>query len=148
MRDALRTALPGTLKRIGMWFSSLFFAVGLFSVAMVRGASIEAVIVIFRITIIFALPVSLLCLPMVFLLKNADNGRARILLLIGFLIGPACLALWGLTLQLRGDPPHLVWQGEGEDVGVVAGMICASIVGFLTTALYVTALKVANRQST
>jgi hypothetical protein len=146
MHDALRTALPGTLKRIGLWFSSLFFAVGLFSVAMVRGASIEAVIVIFRITIIFALPVSLLCLPMVFLLKNADNGRARILLLIGFLIGPVCVALWSLTLQLRGDP--LVWLGEGEDVGVVAGMICASIVGFLTTALYVTALKVANRQST
>jgi hypothetical protein len=40
-----------------------------------------------------------------------------------------CMALWGLTLQLRGDPPHLVWQGDGEDVGVVAGMICASIVG-------------------
>jgi hypothetical protein len=45
------------------------------------------------------------------------------------------MALWGLIFHLRGENAHMVWQGDGEAPGLVADMICASIVGCVTTAL-------------
>jgi hypothetical protein len=65
----------------------------------------------------------------------------------GILIGPASMALWGLIFYLRGENAHMVWQGDGEAPGLVADMICASIVGCLTTALYVTSVKLIGRRT-
>jgi hypothetical protein len=140
-------AAPSTLGRISLWLGSLLLVVCLFSLFISRGASVESVVFIFKVTMIFALPAWFLYLPLVVLLKDAEEQRGWVLLATGILIGPASMALWGLIFQLRGEDAHLVWQGDGEAPGIVANMICASIVGFLTSGLYVASLKLIGRRT-
>jgi hypothetical protein len=53
-----------------------------------------SIIVILRVTMIFAFPFWYLYLPFVIALKDAEERRIWIILLSGTLIGPASLALW------------------------------------------------------
>ncbi len=131
-----------TLRRIGLWFGSLLFSVTLFSVLFTGGRA-----VIFRVTMMFALPAWCLYLPFVIALKDAEQGRIWIILFSGILIGPASLILWGLIPQLRGGDPVAIWQGDPLIGGTALVMICALMVGFLTTCVYVIALKVLYRRS-
>jgi hypothetical protein len=97
----------------------------------------------------FAIPVWCLYLPFVIALKDAEGRRRWIILLSGILMGPTSLALWGLTLQLRGADPHNIWQGDPLiGLGGIAAMIFAAIVGFLTTSFYLIALRVLRRRTT
>ena len=147
MRSLSQGTPSSALERIFIWLGSLFVAVCLFSLFLSRGASVESVVFIFEVTITFALPAWFLYLPLVFLLKDADERRGWVLLTTGFLIGPAFMFLWALILQLRGENAHLVWQGDGEGSGFVANAICASIVGFLMTGLYVSSVKFISRRT-
>jgi hypothetical protein len=133
-----------TLRRMSLWFGSLFVAVTLFSllvpIAFFRGAP---VLLIFRVTLLFAFPVSCLYLPLVVTFKDAEEWRIWIILFSGTLIGPVSLALWGLLLQLPGGDPRMIWQGDPLiGLGVTTAMIFALIVGFLTACVYVVGLKV------
>ena len=137
--------LTNVLRRIGLWFGSLLLSITLFSVLFSRAS----VSLIFPVTMMFALPVWCLYLPFVIALKNAEERRIWIILFSGILIGPASLALWCFILQLEGGDPHRIWQGDPLfGIGGIAGMISAMIVGFLTTSIYVIALKVLHRRST
>jgi hypothetical protein len=147
MRSTSQGMPSSALERVFIWLGSLFLAVCLFSLFLSRGASVESVVFIFEVTITFALPAWFLYLPLVFLLKDADERRGWVLLASGFLIGPASMFLWALILQLRGENAHLVWQGDGEGPGFVANAICAFIVGCLTTGLYVTSVKLISRRT-
>ena len=131
-------------KRIGLWFGCFLLSVILFSIFLGR---LGGAILVFRVTMIFALPVSFLYLPFVIALKDGEEGRTKILLIGGILIGPVCLALWGLTLQLRGGNPHMIWIGDGLDQGVASAAVCALIVGSMTSGCYVAALKALHRLS-
>jgi hypothetical protein len=131
-----------TLTRIGVWFVCLLVSVTAFSLFFRTGAFF-----VFRATMTFALPVWFLYLPFVIVLKDAEQRRGWIIVASGIAIGPASLALWGLILQLRGGDKHTIWQGDGIGLGVLQGMICAAIVGFLMTACYAIALKVICRRS-
>ncbi len=133
-----------TLGRIGLWLGSLLFSVTLFSLLLTQG---RAVPLIFRISMVFALPAWCLYLPFVIALEDAEEGRIWTLLFSGILIGPASLVLWGLILQLRGGDPVAIWQGDPLIGGTSFVMICALIVGSLTTCVYVIALKVLRRWS-
>jgi hypothetical protein len=130
------------MRNIGLWFFSLLLSVGLFSLSYGRH-SVESYAIVFRITMMFALPVACLYLPIVIMLRDAEEGRMRIIAGTGVLIGPISLVLWGLILVARGEPS--VWQGDGLGLGLVAAIIFASIVGFLTTMFYVVALKLIHR---
>jgi hypothetical protein len=105
------------------------------------------VLFIFRVALMFALPVWCLYLPFVFALKDAEGRRIWIILVSGVLIGPASLALLGLVQQLRGGDPQKIWQGDPLIGGTPLVMISASVVGFLTTAFYGIALKALHRRS-
>jgi hypothetical protein len=146
--------LMDTLGRIGLWFGSLLVSVTLFSLLfnlLFSGPGFfraETVRLIFRATMIFAFPVWCLYLPLVIALKDAEERRIWVLLFSGILIGPVSLALWGLILQVRGEDPRKIWHGDPLLFGLIGGMICALIVGFLTTSSYVIALKVLHRRST
>ena len=59
-------------------------------------------------------------------------------------IGPAYLLLRGLILVMLGKP-HVFERDQASPFGVVAFLIFASIVGSLTTILYITALKLVHR---
>ena len=107
----------------------------------------ESTIFIFKVAIVFALPVSLLCLPVVFFIRSAGKRQVWILLATGLLVGPACLAIWGMILQLRTTNAQILWRGDGESPGVVGAMLCAAIVGLLTTAVYIAVLKLLLRLS-
>jgi hypothetical protein len=136
------------LTRIGLWFGCLLLAVGLFSVLFIRFFSPGGeVMFIFRITMMFAFPVWLLCLPIIVKLRNAEDNRIWIILLSGILIGPLALTIWYLILQLFGGDAHAIWHGDDLAPSTVACMIFASVVGFLTTLLYGIALKILHRQS-
>jgi hypothetical protein len=142
------------LQRIGLWFGSLLFSVTLFSLLLnlfmngpERFAAAPALL-IFRVTMTFALPVWCLYLPWVIALKDAKEQRIRTILVSGILIGPASMALWGLILQLKGEGAHKVWYGDpliGMAGGSIASIIFALIVGFLTTSVYVIAWKIVDR---
>lgn len=123
------------IRNIALWLASVLFAVSLFSILF--GA--PSFFLVFRITMIFALPVALLYLPVVISLRDAECRRVWTILGSGILIGPACLAIWGFILDARGMPPD--WQGS--DIGPSAGacLVFAVIVGFLATSFYVIALR-------
>lgn len=140
------TTSPSTLVRVFIWLGSLLLAVCLFSLLISHGTSLKAVGFIFKITMIFALPAWFLYLPLVFLLKDANERRGWILLATGFLVGPAFMALWGLTLQLRGEDARVVWLGGGDPTSFIGFTVYAAFVGFLTTGLYVTSVKFLSRR--
>jgi hypothetical protein len=128
-----------TVKNIALWFCSLLLSVSLFS--LFYGP--VAFSFVFRITMIFALPVAFLYLPFVIKFSDAEDGRIWAILGSGTMIGPASLVLWGLILDLKGT--HSIWQGDAIGLGLAAGLIFALVVGFLTTTFYVIALKVIHR---
>ncbi|HEY0759926.1 MAG TPA: hypothetical protein VGD59_11770 [Acidisarcina sp.] len=97
---------------------------------------------LFGLTAKFAFPVGLLYLPFVVALADPTGRRFWIVLFSGSLIGPASLAVWGLVLQLRGADPGAIWEGNGIDIGLGVAIVCAAVVGSLTTVLYVTGLKI------
>ena len=147
--------LMNTLRRVGLWFGSLLLSVALFSLfsnLLFSGPGffrVGTVLLIFRVTMIFALPAWCICLRFVIALKDAEGRRIWTIFLSGILIGPASLALWGLILLARGDDPHEVWEGDPlVGLGAVEMMTHALIVGFLTTSFYVIALKVLHHRST
>jgi hypothetical protein len=96
----------------------------------------------------FALPVWFLYLPFVVSLKNAQPGRLLIFWVSGIVIGPVSLAILGLILQVGGGNLRSIWIGNGIDIGIVPCMICAAIVGFLTTTFYVLATQVIRSRTT
>ena len=137
------------LGRIGIWFVSLLLAVALFGLLFgLLFSTARAIFPIIRVTMIFALPVWCLYMPVVIALKDAEERRIRTILFSGILIGPVSLGLWCILLQLRGGDPRAIWRGDPLiGVGGISGMIYALIVGFLTTSLYVIALKILHRRS-
>jgi hypothetical protein len=144
-------SLMNTLRRIGLWFGSLLLSATLFSL-LFSGARIfgdGSVLLIFRVTMIFALPIWCLYLPFVIALKDAEQRRIWTILFSGILIGPTSLAVWCLILQLRGGDPHKIWQGDLLiGLGCITAMVFALIVGFLTASFYVIALRILHRRST
>jgi hypothetical protein len=146
--------LVNRLRRIGLWFGSLLLSVTLFSLLFNLHFSgpgffrVGTVLLVFRVTLIFALPVWCLYLPFVIALKDAEEGRMWTILISGVLIGPAALVFWGLLLQLRGADPDAIWRGDPLAIGMGGAVIFALIVGFLTTSVYViAALKVLHHRS-
>jgi hypothetical protein len=142
-------------RRVGLWFIASLLAAGLFSLLFFLLPSVgslaghlELIAGVFRATLIFALPVACLYLPIVVCLKDAEERRIWIILCSGILIGPVSMALWGLLLQWRGDDSHTVWYGDPLlGVGGFAGMVFAAVVGSLTALFYVIVLKVIHRLS-
>jgi AbrB family looped-hinge helix DNA binding protein len=126
--------------RIGLWFVCLLLAVTIFSVFFGSGF-----LVVFQVTMMFALPVAVFYLPVVVTLKDAE--RVWTILISGLMIGPLVSVLWGIILQLRGGNPHMVWIGDGIDWGVVPCMAPAAAVGVVTTALYIAGLKSISHNS-
>lgn len=128
-----------TIGRISAWFLSLLVAVCLFCFLWPLG-SISSFFFLFRITMIFAFPVSLLYLPAVIFIRDTKKERFWQLLVSGILIGPISMALWGIILTLRGADPHTLWQGDlGPGLG--AGLLFALIIGSLTITFYLVALR-------
>lgn len=139
-----------TLTRIGLWFGSTLLSVAAFSVVMsiVWNADFRGLLPVFRVTVMFALPVACLYLPMVLFFKDAEGRRGRVILLSATLIGPAAILLWGLLLQLRGGDPETIWKGDPLiGIGGIWGAIFALFVGFLTACSYVGALKLLCHRS-
>lgn len=135
----------GTFSRIGLSFGCLFLSALLFSLSFSGLFRTGSFVPVFHVTMVFALPVWCLYLPFVVALKDASR-RIWTILLSGTLIGPASLAFWCLILQLRGGAPSEIWHGDPlSGIGGIAAMIYALIVGFLTTSLYVLALRVDYR---
>jgi hypothetical protein len=129
------------LRRVCFWFISLLLAVLSFSLFV--GGAMGSVVFVFRITTMLAFPVWCLYLPFIFLLRDADGRRSAILILTGILIGPAAIAVWGLGHLIMGENQFRgFWNGDPE-AGMGAGfdMIYATVVGFLTSAIYVLLLK-------
>jgi hypothetical protein len=147
------TKWADTLRRIGLSFGSLLLSVTVFSALfglLFSGTGFfraETVLLIFRVTFLFALPVWCLYLPFVIALKDAEEGRIRTIVVSGFLIGPAALVLWGLLLQMRGGDADAIWHGDPLAFGMIGNVACALVVGFLTTSVYVIALKIFHHQS-
>ena len=138
------------LTRIGVWFGCLLIAVALFSLLFIRLFSAGGdVMLVCRITMMFALPVWFLYLPFTVKLKDAEDRRIWIILVSGILIGPLSLTIWCLILQLRGGDAHTIWgQGDPEAPSTAAFMIYASVVGLFATAIYGISLKVIYRLTT
>ena len=103
---------------------------------------------VYRITMMFALPVWFLYLPFTVKLKDAEDRRIWIILVSGILIGPLSLTIWCLILQLRGRDARTIWQGDPLAPSTAACMMFASVVGFLATAIYAISLKVIYRLTT
>jgi hypothetical protein len=134
------------LTRIGLWIGCLLLAVGLFSVLFIRLFSPGGeVMLIFRITMMFALPVWFLYLPLIVSLRNAEDNRIWTILISGTLIGPLALTVCCLILQLLGGNTRDIWQGDPLAPSTAACMIFASVVGFLATSIYGISLKVIYR---
>jgi hypothetical protein len=142
-------------RRVGLWFIALLLAVGLFTllfclrpgVGSPAGPSLDTLSGVFLVTILYALPVACLYLPIVIGIKDAEEHRIWIILCSGILIGPVSMALWSLSLQWRGEDLHTVWNGDPLlRIGGLDRMVFATIVGSCTTLFYVITLKVIHRR--
>jgi hypothetical protein len=89
---------------------------------------------------IFALPVWLINLPILFLFKNVDHRYGWIVPAIGGLIGPLCLTLWCCILVLRGGDWLSLWKGDPEAGGLESALIFSSLIGLATNSFYTVAL--------
>jgi len=128
-------------RNIGLWFLSVLLSVGIFSLVCAAfdwGVAASD----FRITMKFALPVACLYLPVVITRRDAAKWRMLVIAGSGIVIGPAFIVLLALIAALRGKPD--VIKGDPLGFGLVACLIFAFIVGSLTTALYITALKLVH----
>jgi hypothetical protein len=123
-----------TSRNIALWFGSLSLSVSIFS--LLYGP--DSFVFVFRITMIFALPVACLYLP--FVLTFSKKGRLWAIIGSGILIGPASLVLWGVIGGIRSE--RSIWQSDGIGLGPGAALVFALIVSILTTTCYVLALKI------
>jgi hypothetical protein len=144
------------LTRVGLWFGSVLVSIAVFSLVWSivfnsGGALIlsgGALILVFRVTSMFALPVACLYLPVVLLLKDAEERRGRFLFLSATLVGPAADVLLCLLLQLRGGNVERIWKGDPLiGLGGIMVGFYALFVGFLTACCYDAALKLTYRPS-
>lgn len=132
-------------RRIGLWIASVLLSVAVFSVCMGFAGSVVAV---FSVTVIFALPVALLYLPVVTAIENAARWRKWILLLSGTLVGPIVIAILAGILWLRGGDPDKIWRGDPlTGVGAGSGMILAGFVGGVAALFYVVALAFVHKSN-
>jgi hypothetical protein len=130
------------LARLGIWAGCLVLAAALFSAALGVLTAIGSIWIVFRVTLTMALPVWCLYLPFVVFLKDAEGPHLGILLAAGFLIGPAAVLGLSVFQIAHGADPGTVWHGDPlVGVGGAAGSIFAAIVGGITSALYVFALR-------
>jgi hypothetical protein len=155
MPESAERSVVSVWSRIGLWFVSLLVGAGLFSLllslwlTMAGSAKIGLAVSVFRITMMCALPIWCLCLPVVMMVKDAGR-RVWTILLIGSLIGPLLIGLWFLVLQIGGANQQAIWQGDplmGWAGGGIAGMIFALIVGLLTSSFYLVAFRALHRRS-
>jgi hypothetical protein len=158
-RCAVNSAGHSTLStgmRVVLWFVSLLTAVACFSVFLslwlttAESAKAGLIVPIFRMTMMCALPIWCLCLPLVIAMKNTEGWRMWTILLTGSLLGPLLVGLWFLLLELGGASQPMVWQGDpqlGWAGRSIAGMFFALIVGLLTTSTYLIAIKLLHRRS-
>jgi hypothetical protein len=130
------------IARIALWFGALLLSALLFSAVVGRGAPN---LFVTRITLLFALPAWLLYLPFVVAYTRATHRQLWILLGAGILIGPASLAAWGALLLLRGESGPAIWRGDPLLGGMGGMMLCAILVGSLTTIVYVCALRLVQK---
>lgn len=156
MPESAERSVVSVWWRIGLWFVCLLLAIGLFSLLLslylkgVGFAKLWFILPVFRVTMMCALPIWCLCLPVVIAVKQAAGWRMWTILPIGSLIGPLAVGLWFLVLQIGGASPQTMWQGDpliGWAGSGLAGMIFAFIVGLLTSSLYVVAFSVIHRRS-
>lgn len=161
MLDTTRNGNPADVfKRIGLWLCSLSVSVISFALVFSVPVPLQPLLIPFQFTTllrvfffnlqlmtIYALAVSVFFLPFLVALKDAEQRRLWMILASGTLIGPACLMLLGLIVQLRGGDPHMIWNGDGISLGIVPSIPFALGLGFLTASLYVIGLKVINRRS-
>jgi hypothetical protein len=131
------------LRNTFAWFCSLLLSVALFSLVYGHYYGVDSFKFVFRVTMSFALPVACLYLPIVIVLRDAEDGRMRTIAGVGVLIGPATLAIWSVIQEVRGNLYSS--GGDGIGFGLVTSLFLSSIVGFMTTAFYVIALKVLHR---
>ena len=150
MPESAKRSVVSVGRRIGMWFVCLLAADALFSLLLslfVDSVGLDKlwfVLPIFRVTMMCALPIWCLCLPIVIAMKDADGWKLWTILLSGSLIGPLLVGLWFLLLQIGGANPQTLWQGgplTGWAASSVAGMFFAFVVGLLTSSFYLVALK-------
>jgi hypothetical protein len=156
MPESAERSVVSVGRRIGLWFVSLLVAVTLFSLLLslwwtiAGSAKIGVALSIFRITMMCALPVWCLCLPVVMMVKEAAGWSVWTILLIGTLMGPLLIGLWFLVLQVGGANQQAIWQGDplmGWAGSGIAGMIFALIVGLLTSCFYVVVFRALHRRS-
>jgi hypothetical protein len=131
MPAVLHAKPPNTITRIVLWFAALLLAALLFSAWLSRGLPNLDIV---RFTLIFALPAWLLYLPLVFAYSRAAGDALRVLLVVGFLIGPASIAVWSVILPSHG-------RTDPEVGGLGEMIVSGAIVGSLTTIFYVSALR-------
>lgn len=132
------------ISRILLSFGSMLLAVALFCCWI---GPLEAWTLIFRITMIFALPVWLIDLPILFLLRKTGRHHNWIVPVLGALIGPLCLMLWCGILVLRGQDWLSLWKGDPEALGLGAMLILASLIGLATNSFYTVALILCRRSA-
>lgn len=127
----------GILERTFVWFASVFLAVALFSLCFIGNGAI----VIFLVTLEFALPVALLVAPAAIALWKFAFRRIALFMFFGSLTGPVTLAAFFLSLQLKGFNPHKIWYGEPPGIGGFSAIVFASAVSFAATTIYLLLLR-------
>ncbi len=132
------------ISRILLSFCSLHLAVAIFSGVL---GSLGSWLFVFKVTMIFALPVWLINLPILFLFKNIDRHHRWTIPALGGLIGPVCLMLWCGILVLGGSNWASIWNGDPETGGLGSGLIFASLIGLATNSFYTVALPIFKRRS-
>jgi len=131
------TTPPNAAIRILLWFVALFLGALVFSAWLGHGLPNLSIV---RITLVFALPAWLFYLPLVVACPGTTRRQLGILVIAGFLIGPATIAVWSAILPSHG-------RTDPEALGLRGMMISAAIVGVATTVIYLVGLRLLQKKS-
>lgn len=156
MPESAKPSVVSVWKRIGLWFVCLLVSASLFSLFLgfflnsVGLDKLWLILPIFRVTMMCALPIWCLCLPIVVAVKDAEGWKSWTILVSGSLLGPLLVGLWFLVLEMGGANPQMFWQ-SGRPAGwaenSIAGMIFAFVVGLCTSSFYLAVFKRLQRRS-
>lgn len=121
-------------------FCSLFVAVAIFSAILGQNGS---ALIFFLVTMMFAFPVWLIDLLLLFLCRNMGEHERWLIPLLGGIIGPLSLILWCGILVLQG----VDWRkiNDLEVPGLGATLVYAFLIGLFTNTFYVVGLRTYRR---
>lgn len=130
------------LKRISVWTVSCLIFIALIYATQGPAGTMD---VVYRITLLYVLPLWVVFLPVTLKVKDAQGPRIWIILGYGLLTGVVVFAGLSVIQALNRGNPSIIWQGYATFSSMALWTTLAVASGLVVSAIYGMALKMFYR---